>query len=132
MRDEVQNKMGPGEGTIISFFRIIKFHIGPHYVRITQKKFTDITINKMNHVVVEVEQKTKTQEENMQRNDKVVAIACRNFAEEGIKQEIFLEAKVIQLGEIAEDLRKKVTKLEVHIRARTPPEFLEEQRKVAT
>ena len=55
MRDEVQKKMGPGEGTIISFFQTIKFQIGPHYVRIKHKKVTVISINKMNHVVVEVE-----------------------------------------------------------------------------
>ena len=39
---------------------------------------------------------------------------------------MFLEAKVIRLGEITEDLWKKVAELEVQIRPITPPEALEE------
>ena len=48
------------------------------------EKFTNISINKMNYVVVEVEKKKNTYEENRQRIDKIVALACTNFAEEGI------------------------------------------------
>ena len=44
---------------------------------------------------------------------------------------MFPEAKVIRLGKIANDLRKKVTKLEEQIRPSTPPEVLEERTKAA-
>ena len=48
------------------------------------EKFTNRSINKMNYVVVEVEKKKNTYEENRQRIDKIVSLACTNFAEEGI------------------------------------------------
>ena len=36
----------------------------------------------------EAEQKTKTWEENMHRIDKVVSLACTNFEDAGIKEEM--------------------------------------------
>ena len=55
----------------------------------------------MKLAVQEAEQKTKTWEENRHRLDKAVALACTNFAEDGTIEEMVLEAKVTQLGEIA-------------------------------
>ena len=35
-----------------------------------------------------------------------MTLACNNFVDEGLIDEMFAEAKVIQLGEITDDLRK--------------------------
>ena len=45
----------------------------------------------------------------------------------GITEEMALDTKVSRLGEIAVDLRKKVTQLEEQIRPNTPPEVLEKR-----
>ena len=45
---------------------------------------------------------------------------------------MFAESKVFQLGNIAENLCKKVTKLKVQVTPSTPPKVLEERRKEAT
>ena len=42
----------------------------------------------------------------MCRLDNVVSLACRNFVDEGITEEMFAKSKVIRLGKIVEDLRK--------------------------
>ena len=47
-------------------------------------------------------------------------------------KEMFLEDKVIWLGEIVEDLCKKVIELESQVTPSTPLEVLEERRKSAT
>ena len=66
----------------------------------------------MKKTIKEVEQKAKTWENNRHILDNVVALACTKFVDAGIIGEIFTEAKVIQLGEIIEDLYKKVAELE--------------------
>ena len=88
---------------------------------IKQEKVANVNVNKMKQEVQEGEQNTNTWEENRNRLDKVVSLSCTNFTDEGIKEEMVLESKVTQLGEIAEYLRKKVTKLETSIRVTTPP-----------
>ena len=45
---------------------------------------------------------------------------------------MFAEAKVIRLGEIEQDLHKKVTDLEAQVKPTTPPEVLEERRMTTT
>ena len=55
-----------------------------------------------------------------------------NFAYEVITEEIFLEGKVTQLGEIEEYLHKKVANLEAHLKTSTPPDVIEERRKATT
>ena len=67
----------------------------------------NISVNKMKKEVQEVEQKTNTWAENRHKLDKVVSLACTNFTDEGIIEEMFPEAKVIRLGEIEKDLHKK-------------------------
>ena len=67
----------------------------------------------------------------MHRLENVVALACTKFADEGIMEEKFPEAKVIRIGEIVDELRKKVANLEVQLKPSTPPKVLEERRKAA-
>ena len=67
----------------------------------------------MKLVVQEVEQNKKTWEENHHRIDQSVALDCTKFVEDAITEEMMLEAKVAQLGEIAEYLQKKVVELDV-------------------
>ena len=57
-----------------------------------------------------------------------VRLACSNFADEGIIDEMFAEAKVIRLGKIEEDIRKNVTELESQVIPSTLLEVLEERR----
>ena len=64
-------------------------------------------VRKMKKIVKEVENKGNTWEENRHRLDNVVALACTNFVNAGIIEEMFVESKVIRLGEIANDLRKR-------------------------
>ena len=45
---------------------------------------------------------------------------------------MFPKAKVIQLGQIAKDLRKKVVEIEAQLKLDTPPEVIEERRKTTT
>ena len=45
---------------------------------------------------------------------------------------MFVEYKVFWLGEIAENLRKRVADLELQVKSSTPPEVLEERRKIIT
>ena len=71
-------------------------------------------------------------EESRHRLDNDVSLTCTNFANEGITKEMFPKSKVIQLGEIAEDLRKKVVELEMQLKPSTPPKVLEERRKATT
>ena len=73
-------------------------------VVVKQEKVTNKSINKMKQEVKEAEKKTHTWEENRKRLDKDVSIACKKFAEEGIIEVMFLEAKVIRLNEMADDL----------------------------
>ena len=68
----------------------------------------------------------------MHRLDNDVTLACSNFADEGITDEIFVEAKVIRLGEIEGHLRKRVVELETQVRPNIPIEVLDERRKSAT
>ena len=80
-----------GEGTLVK-------QVNPAYT----------SVKKMKLVVQEAEQKMKTWEENHHRLDKAVALSYINFAQEGIIEEMGLEYKVTRLGEIVEDIRKKV------------------------
>ena len=66
----------------------------------------------MKTTIQEIEQKVKTWEENRLRIDKAVTLACTNFTNPGITEDMFVEAKVIRLGVIAYDLHKKVAELE--------------------
>ena len=56
---------------------------------IKKEKVTNKSVNKMKQEVQESEHKTKMWEENRHRLEKVVALACTNFVEEGITEEIF-------------------------------------------
>ena len=79
---------------------------------VKQEKATNKSVKKMKLKVQEGEQKMKTWEENCHRIDKTIALTCTKFVEEGIREEMRSKSKVGRLGEIAEDLRKKVTYLE--------------------
>ena len=46
--------------------------------------------------------------------------------------EVFVEYKYFRLGEIAENLCKRVAELELQVKPNTPPEVLEERRKETT
>ena len=80
----------------------------------------------MKKIVQDIEQKEKNLVENRHRLDNVIALAFTKFDDEGIMEDMFPEAKVIQLGEIAIDLRKKVAKHEKQVKPGTPPQVLEE------
>ena len=67
-------------------------------------KAANKSVKNMKIVVQDFEQKMKTWEENCHSLDKVVALACTNFAEEGITEEMGPKSKIVRLGEIAEDL----------------------------
>ena len=79
---------------------------------IKQVKVANKIVNKMKQAVQEAEHKTKTWEENMHRLDNVVALACTNVFDEEITADMFPESKIIQIGDIVEDLCKKVIELE--------------------
>ena len=64
--------------------------------------------------------------------DTTVTLACNNFVEEGITNEMVAQSKVFQLVEIVEDIRIKGTDLEAHLTPSTPPEVLEGRRQVTT
>ena len=49
-----------------------------------QAKSTNKNIQKMKLVIQETERKTKAWEENCQKIDKEVTLACKKFAEDGI------------------------------------------------
>ena len=76
-----------------------------------------------------MEQKSNTWEENKHIIDNVGALSCTNFTDADITEEMFIEAKVIRLGKIADDLCKKVMELEAQVKPITPPKVLEERRK---
>ena len=80
---------------------------------VNQVRASNKTIHKMKKTVKEAEQKAKTWEENKNRLNKVVTLAWNSFIDEGITHDMFAESKVFHLGEIAENLRKKVTELGV-------------------
>ena len=69
-------------------------------------------IKKMKLKVQETKHKTKEWKGNYQNIIKEVALSCKNFAGEGIIEEMALDAKVAQLVDIVVGLRKKVTNLE--------------------
>ena len=58
---------------------------------------------------------------NCQKISEAVSLSCNNFEEEGITQEMALDAKVAQLVDIAVDIRRKFTKIEEKRRANTLP-----------
>ena len=62
---------------------------------INHAKVTNKSINKMKKTVQETEQKEKIWWENRHRLDNVVSLTCKNFDNEGIMKEMFLEDKVI-------------------------------------
>ena len=64
--------------------------------------------------------------------DTTITLDCNNFTKEAINHEMFVEAKVFRLGEIAKDLCKNVTELEAQVTPSTPPEALEERRQTTT
>ena len=86
----------------------------------TKVKVAHKDIKKMKLEVQETEQKKNECEENYQKSSKAVALTCKNFAEEGITEEMAPDAKVAQLAEIVVDLRRKITKLEEKRRPNTP------------
>ena len=49
----------------------------------------------MNKIVKGTYQKFKTWEEDRKMLDNVVTLSCSNFVDEGIKNEMFVKAKVI-------------------------------------
>ena len=74
-----------------------------NYVRVSNK-----FVHKMKKTIKEIEHKAKTWEENKHWLDATVTLTCNNFTDEGITPELFVEANVFWLGEIVENLRKKV------------------------
>ena len=62
---------------------------------IKQEKVSNKVVSKMKKTIKEAKQKAKTWEEDRHKLDNVVALACINFADEGITKEMFAEAKVI-------------------------------------
>ena len=52
------------------------------------------SVNKMKQEVQEGEKNTKTWEENRNRINKVVSLACTNFVDEDITEEMIPEPKV--------------------------------------
>ena len=81
----------------------------------------------MKKIVKEEEKESKTREENMHRLDTTVTLSWKNFTDEFITQEIFAESKVFQIGDIVENLRKKVAELELQVTPSTPLEVPKER-----
>ena len=71
-------------------------------------------------------------EASCRKISEAVALAYKNFEEEGIIEEMTLDSKVAQLAEIEDNLRKKVTQLEEKRRPNTAPEVLESRTNIAT
>ena len=60
-------------------------------------------------------------QEDRHRLDVAVTLACSSFVNEGITAEMFSEAKVFRLGEVAENPCKRVVELESKLKPNTPP-----------
>ena len=78
-------------------------------------------IKKIKIEIQETKQKKMEWEGNSQKLSEAVALTCKNFEEEGITEEMELDAKVEQLAKIVSDLRRKITKLEEQRIPNTPP-----------
>ena len=71
-------------------------------------------------------------EANYQKISEVVALSYKKFEEEGITEEITMDAKIVQLAEIEEDLKKTMTKLEWKRIPGTPVEVMERRHDTTT
>ena len=89
------------------------------------------TINKMKKTIKETQNKAKSWEEVRLWLDMTITLACKNFVDTCITNEMFAEAKVIHLGEITKDLCKIVTELKAQVTLSRPLEVLDEIRKTA-
>ena len=96
-----------------------------------QVKTSKKTISLLKQIVKETKNKEKTQQDDMQRLEAVATLTCRSFTDEGITLEMFVEANVFKLGEVGENLCKKVTELKSKMTHDTHPKVLEEQRKAS-
>ena len=65
--------------------------------------------------------KVREGEESKQKLESIINLACSNLEDVEILQEMPPEDKVLRLGKIVANLRKKVTKLEEKRRPNTPP-----------
>ena len=65
----------------------------------------------MKKTIQEIEQKTKTSEEERNRLDTTFTLTHNNFTDEGIVYEMFAEAKFFRHGKIAGNLPKRITEL---------------------
>ena len=78
--------------------------------------------------IQETKQKKMEWQGNCQKISEAIALSCKNFAEEGITEEMEPDAKVAQLAKIANDLKRKVTNLEEKRRHNTHQKMLESRR----
>ena len=65
---------------------------------IKHAKVANKSVNKVNKTVQVTEKKEKNWGENRNRLDNVVSLACKNFDNEGIMKEMFLEAVDVRVG----------------------------------
>ena len=98
----------------------------------TKLHSTHKDIKKMKLEIQETEQRKMELEGNCHKISKEVSLTCKNFEEEGKTKEMTPDSKITQLDEIADDLRRKVTKLEEKRRLSMPPEVLESRRDAPT
>ena len=78
---------------------------------VTKVKAPQQDIKKLKLEIKSTKQKQMDSEANYQKISEVVALSCNKFEEEGITEEITPDAKIVQLVEIEEDLKKTVTEL---------------------
>ena len=76
-------------------------------------------------------QKVREGEESKPKLENIVNLACLNLEDAKISPKMQVKDKVIRLGKIAVDLRKRITKLEENVRLSTPPEVMEKIRDAA-
>ena len=77
-----------------------------------QLKISKKTISSLKQTIKETENKANTWKENRHQIDAAITLACNNFTDEGITNDMFEESKVFRLGEITENLLKKFVDLE--------------------
>ena len=86
-----------------------------------QEKHSEKAICKIKAKMQRTQQKVREEEESKQKLTNIINIACSNLKDIEILQEMPPEDKVVRLGKIVSNLRRKLTKLEEKIRPNIAP-----------
>ena len=84
-------------------------------------KHLEKDINKIKAKIQITTQEARKQEASKQKLKNVINLVCSNLDDVEISQYMPSKDKVLRLGKIAADFRKKITKLEKQRRPSTPP-----------